>query len=533
MATAAVGLGQTAAICYASSQILKDGCDVVWKKALAWLFVLFLVSCLLGAIWAQRGLVRMYGGHTTAVEDAPFRSAQGSYVFQNVAVLSPDGRKFIPEQFVLIEGGLIRSIDSMEPQASGLLRVDGKGKYLVPGLTDAHVHMFKSANDVLIYTANGVTQVRELAGEQRHLRWREAIRSGGVGPQLYVASPRTGSFGLLGGWFMGWSQGFDNLSGAEDAEKALSAYSRQGYDAIKVYSYLDKATFEAVSELAPEYDLDVVGHVPWSVELADIWRSNMSDIAHLEEIMNALKREFGGYNADDAQLFLEYVEERSKEIVSDLLDNDISVTTTLWLVESFVRQKFELDEVLKEVALEYQNPGIAEWAAFVPQGLGWLPQVNRYKLPPDLTREQRARQRVYWTTYAEACRVILGNMVDGGVVLMAGTDANLPPAVPGFSLHQELESLVNAGMSPAQAIHAATAAPAQRLGIGPGRLIEGAEASVVLLAKNPLEDIRNTRSIETVVQNGRLYDRSTLDKMLEAVREANDESRKVDISDYL
>ena len=161
-----------------------------------------------------------------------------------------------------------------------------------------------------------------------------------------------------------------------------------------------------------------------------------------------------------------------------------------------------------------------------PITAGWLPEFNRYKLPPDLKYEQNARQRVYWTTYAEACRIILGNPVDGDVVLIAGTDADLRPAVRGFSLHQELESLVNAGMSPAQAIHAATAAPAERLGIGPGRLIEGAEASVVLLAKNPLEDIRNT-------QNGRLYDRATLDKMLEAIREANDESRKVDISDYL
>ena len=174
--------------------------------------------------------------------------------------------------------------------------------------------------------------------------------------------------------------------------------------------------------------------MPFSLKLADVLNSNQSEIAHLEEVMNAFRREFGRIdnqkNADD---FLIYVEKRSKQIAPELIANNISVTTTLWLTKSFVRQKFELENILKEVELVYENPGISEWDEMIPQGLGWLPEVNRYKMPANLDADGMVWQKIFWTTYGQACQVILKTLSKDGVNILAGTDTNLPPTVPGFS----------------------------------------------------------------------------------------------------
>ena len=215
-----------------------------------------------------------------------------------------------------------------------------------------------------------------------------------------------------------------------------------------------------------------------------------------------------------------------------MIKNDITVTSTLWLTESFVKQKFNLDQILNNVELSYQNPGISEWSSYIPSGLGWLPEVNRYKLREDLTTEQLHDQKKFWMNYGKACALIANNLNKRGVKIMAGTDANLPPTVPGFSLHDELSSLNRAGLSNMEALRAATITPAQWLKSNTGKIVAGHDANLVLLDKNPLINIENTKAINTVILEGKVFDRALLDEMLSAVKEANDRSRTVDIVEY-
>ncbi|MBT8115332.1 MAG: amidohydrolase family protein, partial [Arenicella sp.] len=254
---------------------------------------------------------------------------------------------------------------------------------------------------------------------------------------------------------------------------------------------------------------------------------------HLEEIMNAINREFGDYGYENTDEFLAFVKTRGDEIARDLRQHDIAVTTTLWLVESFVQQKVDIQKVLREVEFEYENPGISEWSKRAGRGIGWLPDVNRYKWPDDITETRKAKSIKYWQTYAKACQLVLQSLVRNGVEVFAGTDANLPPTVPGFSLHDELISMNKAGMSPSQVLLASTAKPAEWMNIKAGKISPGYTANLVLLNKNPLIDISNTKAIDAVILNGQLFDRAQLDKMLSAVKAANDASRKVDISAYL
>ncbi len=510
-----------------------------WKKWIKYtaLFLILLIS--VGFILMTRDGIRMYGGLTEEVDYEQFKPQEGPFAIKDVNVLSPDGDSIIAKQTLLIVQGLITSIDSTVDIPSNATIIDGTGKYLIPGLIDTHVHLFQSPNDLLLYLANGVTEIRELIGEENHLKWKQEIENGRIGPKMFVASPRLGTFDDLEGWFMSWSQGYMNIKNAEDARKKVKMLYDQGYNGIKIYSQLTKETYLAINETAKSLGMPVMGHLPWSLELSDVWESGQSDIAHLEEVMNALQREFdpshesvfGSYYGKEDE-FLKFVGERSEALANNLIKNDIAVTSTLWLTESFVRQKFELEQVLKEVELDYQNPGISEWVSYIPGGLGWLPEVNRYKMNDDLGEEKMASHKKYWETYGKACQLLAANFSKMGVKIMTGTDANLPPTVPGFSLHDELGALNRAGMSTSQVLKASTSVPAAWLKSNSGKISPGYEANLVLLDKNPLEDISNTKAIHMVIAKGQVFDRVLLDQILAAVKQANDLSRKVNIDEF-
>lgn len=502
------------------------------KTFLKYAAIVLLVCCILMVFLANRDLVKIYGGQVERVDPTQFRTFNQPFIINNINVLSPSGEEFIANRSVYIRDGKIAAIADESVQKIGYRVIDGKRKYLIPGLSDTHVHLFKSPNDLLLYVANGVTQIRELIGEPEHLVWREEIKNGAAGPNMFIASPRIGSFGAIEGFFMSWTQGYVNLNNEQSAVTAVRGFQRQGYDGVKIYSQINDETYNAVTKTAHEMNMKVVGHVPFAYTMKDI-DGRQDSVAHLEEVMNALNREFGDYGYNNTEEFLNFVEQRSADVAKDLAKNDVAVSTTLWLVESFIRQKLELDNVLREVELEYQNPGISEWSEYTPRGLGWLPEVNRYRWPEEWDEARKSRSAVYWQTYARACQIILKHLVENQVMIMTGTDANLPPTVPGFSLHDEFISLNKVGMTPAQILKATTSAPAKWMDKKAGKIATDYQANLLLLDKNPLQDISNTKSIHAVVVDGKLYDRATLDDMLDAVKRANNESRNVDISRYL
>ena len=508
-----------------------------WRKLFKYTVIISIVLTIIGMFWMNRQGTLMYGGLTKVVDYKQFEPQTGSIALKNANILSEDGENFVSGQTLLIENGLITAIDSTLALSSNTLVIDGTGKYLIPGLIDTHVHLFQSQNDLLLYIANGVTEIRELIGEENHLEWKQQIENGRIGPKMFVASPRVGSFGTREGWFMSYTQGYLNVKNAEEAKTKIKNLYEKGYDGIKIYSQINKESYLEVTKTAQSLGMPVLGHIPWELELSEVWQNGQSGIAHFEEVMNALGREFnkdrniGGFKGHEEK-FLDFIEERSSTVADNLIKNDIAVTSTLWLTESFAKQPFNLEQVLREVELEYENPGISEWVPFIPQGLGWLPDVNRYKLPENQTEDARKKSELYWKTYVRACQLLAHNFAEKGVKIMAGTDANLPPTVPGFSLHDELGSLNRAGMSNSQVLRSATNIPAEWLKSNAGKVMIGYEANLVLLERNPLENIKNTKTINTVIAKGQVFDRPLLDNMLAAVKEANDASRKIDISEY-
>ncbi len=504
------------------------------KKILKWLKYIVLIHMILliiSAFLVNRERKRMYGGLTEVVNTNEFTPYEGSFAIKNVTILSAEGNSLLPNRTILIEKGLIATIDSTLNISKVTKVIDGTGKYLIPGLIDSHVHMFQSSNDLLLYLVNGITHVREMIGTEEHLTWREEIKNGRIGPELYIASPRLGSFDFWEGLFMSYTQGYSNVTSATEATDKVAEYIEKGYDGIKIYSQLNKESYLAISETK---DIDIIGHIPIHVSLTEVWNGNQREVAHFEEIMNSLFREFGSpHLRENKGAFFNFIDERSNAVAEALLKNDIAVTSVLWGWHTHLRQKEDLKGLLSEVAIEYENPGISEGIKYIPEGgLGWLPQFNRVRYPEGLSEESKNERKIFWTIYAEACERVGKNMHKKGVKILAGTDNNLSVKVPGFSLHQELQSLHKMGMSPSEALRSATATPAKWLNNNAGVIDTGYKANLVLLDKNPLENIENTESIHTVIVGGKIFDRQLLDSMLNAVKKANDNSRTVDINSY-
>jgi len=506
-----------------------------WKKWIKYigitLLTLLIITPIIGYFGLESGMKQFYGANTKVVDVTQFKPETGKVAIKNVNILAPNSEQFINGQTLLIENGFIQLIDNTLPIAEGVKIIDGTNKYLIPGLIDSHVHLFYSQNDLLLYIANGVTEIREMIGSEGRLALKKEIENGRIGPKLWVASPPLGTADNLEKWFISWTRQAKNVSTATAAEQAIQDFVEKGYDGVKIYSHLNKESYLAATKTAKELGLPVVGHIPWEIELADVWENGQCEVAHIEELMNALRRDFGHIGGKEAE-FLDFVAQQSEALANNLIKRDIGVTSTLGIINGIIGQKFDLENVLKEAELAYVNVGMLEGVKFGSGGFGWLPHNNLYSLPEGLTPEEIAGQKRFWTAYDKACQILAEALAKRGVKIMAGTDANIPAKVPGFSLHNELANLAKVGMSNAEILKAATSNPADFMKSKAGKIMEGYEANLVLLDKNPLTDIRHTKAINTVFSNGKMYDRHLLDEMLAAVKAANDEGRTIDISQY-
>jgi imidazolonepropionase-like amidohydrolase len=416
-----------------------------------------------------------------------------------------DGTDSVPrrDRTVVIRGARITAVGpaASTPAPKGARILDGRGKYLVPGFWDMHVHTdVPGAREVLpLYVANGVTGVRDMGGDWARLTaMRAEVRSGRLwGPRMVLSGP----------YLDGNDQPIAHLSARSPAEAAaaVDSLARLGVDLVKLHTGLTRETFFAAARAARAKHLPFAGHVPRVVGAADASDSGIASIEHLLTIPTpctpaeslalqprfAVQAALGRCSSEDPA-----------PLYARLARNGTRVTPT------FTAQY--------EVALW---PGRA-----VPGDslAGYLPDtLRRYvaaifpmpdSVPPGADSVGRA-------VYAKRLALV-GAMYRAGVGVLAGTDAPLRNSPPGFGLHEELAWLVQAGLSPFEVLRAATLDAARFLGmqdslgtVAPGRL-----ADLVLLDADPRADIRNTRRIRAVVASGRLLDAAARTALLRAAR---------------
>jgi imidazolonepropionase-like amidohydrolase len=368
--------------------------------------------------------------------------------------------------------------------------LNGRGRFLIPGLWDMHVHTdVPAGREVLrLYVENGVLSVRDMAGTWARLSaWRREIAAGSLtGPRIMASGP----------YLEGGEIGIPHLLARtpDEARAAVDSLSRLGVDLVKLHGQLTRETWFAALRAARERGLRSGGHVPRSVTAAEASDSGLGSLEHLlqipipctpaESLALAPRFPIQGMlgrctSADLAPLF------------SRLVRNGTAVVPTQ--VAAYEISHWPLTDL----------PGDA-YARHLPDTLRrFVTQI--FQIPPGVPADaHRTGQALFAKRLA-----LVGAMHRAGVVLLAGTDAPLRNSPPGFGLHEELALLVRAGLSPFAALRAATLAPARWFGMQDslGTVAPGQLADLVLLDADPLADIRNLRGIRAVVQQGRVVRR--------------------------
>jgi imidazolonepropionase-like amidohydrolase len=421
-----------------------------------------------------------------------------------------------PDMTVIITGNRITRIgkSSQTPIPKYADVLDANGRYLIPGLWDMHVHWYD--RDYLpLFIANGVTGIRLMSGAPQHFEWRKEIDTGTLlGPRLVIASE------IVDGPKPFWPNSI-SVTNAAEGRQAVDKIKLSGADFVKVYSFLPRDAFLAIADEAKKQNIPFEGHVPLSMTAEEASKAGQKSFEHLTGILPAC-------SARKDDLF--------KAEQADLADEIASGKPTFWGTHVDALRQAELDSYNPERATAF-------FALLKSNGTWQCPTLTLlhalgYSDDPALLRDPRLRYlpssiKATWTPskpYGESPEQydmakkefqtdlqLVGVMEQSGVGILAGTDTLNPYIYPGFSLHDELGLLVQAGLTPMEALQAATVNPARFLGREKdlGTVENGKVADMLLLYANPLEDIANTRKIWAVIYNGKVYPRDSLDRMLD------------------
>lgn len=503
---------------------------ILKSKKFLYTLLTLLILTVITFLWSDNELNKVLGKSTKVIDIASIVKPTEIIQIKNVNILSEDCSHFIKNQDIIIENGKIIRLGENQLVGNNVVIIDGTDKYLIPGLIDSHVHLKESKNDLFLYLVNGVTSIREMAGRPIALEWRKLIQKNGFGPQMFIASPPIFSESGIMGYYYQWTRQSINYSTKEDAAKKIKKIKKQGYDAVKMYGFVNPEMFKTTIDISEKHNIPVIGHIPL-VNLDAFYTSGQKEVAHVEELTVKTIDDFRKSISKNPEEFIAYFKTRSFQIAKKLKENNISITTTVWLCESFLNQRFDLKLKLKEIELKYVNPKIIEGTPIYK--LGWLPTKNGYEYDGEDNPDIKKLSLVYWKTYAEAIHIMTKALVDNKVTIMAGTDANVATVVPGFSLHDELQSLSNSGLTNSQTLYSATVEPSNWMKRNTGKIKVGYNSDLVILSKNPLVDMKNTKTIEYVFFGKNMIDKVQIATILKAIEKANNENRSINIDEYI
>jgi hypothetical protein len=390
-----------------------------------------------------------------------------------------DGDAVLPNQTVLIRGDRIVATGERVRVPRGATHIDGSGKYLMPGLVDAHVHLeyFDDPAVLRAFVEQGVTTVRNMDGRPQILQWREL----GV-PRIVTAGPILDGVPPL-------LPDNQSLATAEAAREAVRAQHALGYDFIKVYTNLSPDVYAAIAAEARALGMPVAGHVPRNVPFADAIKAQ-NGIEHLADFMRWIE-------ADDSPYRGRF--HWSKLLTAAPLDAAKLASVAQQLAAAGVYVTPTLVQAAHSVA---KPELLARWAADAP------PQY-RDEWEKRVRRQSERLEGEDWDVVERGTqqrREIVRALHRANVKLLAGTDTPNPFVVPGASLHQELQELVDAGLTIAETLDAATRAPCELMRLDCGVIAPGKRADLLLLGGNPLDDLAHLRPL-TVIAAGRVeYD---------------------------
>ena len=434
------------------------------------------------------------------------------------SLFDPDLGEMRPVGAITVKGDRIVEvlpIGGVLISATGATVIEAEGKWIIPGLIDAHVHLVHVLRDLGItgdevfslFLAHGITTLRdvgdELTAQKLLLQHSETHPESSL--RLFMSSP------LIEGAHPYHTFVSESLTEVDQVPEFIREMDRARVQTIKLYTSVERSVGRAVIQEAHRHGKWVTAHLQWGYRAQDAIADGVDSLEHTESLLEfilppgsprwpelherpgippdelaAMERQLLEIKAD-----LDLDHPRVTALIESLVRHDVAVTPTLVVYRNWVLLR-DLPEVQQHPDLQLMPDRMRE---------GWLKMVASAPLP-EATRELRRRQ------YDKLCE-LTARLYRAGVTLMVGTDTPVPLCPPGFSMHQEFELLVEAGVPPAAVLTGATRNAAKALNqsdqlgsIAPGKL-----ADLVILDGDPLADIRNTRKIHQVIRSGLVLDR--------------------------
>lgn len=429
---------------------------------------------------------------------AQTNSGTATYVFRNVNVIPMDHETVIAAQDVMISNGIIRSISATGTTniPAGATVIDGSGKFLMPGLAEMHAHVppvddIEPMKKVLtLFLANGVTTIRGMLGHPKHLELRRMINSGAItGPHFITSGP---------------SLNGNTVTSPQEAAAKVRQQKADGYDFLKLHPGLTLDNFNAIVQTAKAVQIPFAGHVSYDV---GVWRAidaGYASIDHMDGFVESLIPNLQQMEETDLGLFAMhagYGADTTKipALVNALKAQHIWTVPTQCLAERWMAPGKDALALSNEPEMKYMDAAVVE---------KWINDKNNLRKHPKY-------DSLHVEQFLQLRRILIAACNTGGAGLLLGSDAPQVFDVPGFSIHHELQYLVDAGLTPYQALSTGTANVAAFFNRSDmGKVQAGAVADLILLHKNPLSDIRNSTTITGVMIGGKWLSREWIDAAL-------------------
>jgi imidazolonepropionase-like amidohydrolase len=421
-----------------------------------------------------------------------------STAFINVNVIPMTSDSLLGGRTVIVTDGEIVAIGNVDDTAvpADAMVVDGTDRYLIPGLSEMHGHVPGGSSGDLdrvlhLYIANGVTTVRGMLGQPSHLELRSALQKGErLGPRLYTSGPSL------------------NGRSVTSPERAISMVEQQhaaGYDFLKIHPGLTRQEFDAMAATANRLGMRFAGHVPEDVGIERALAAGIATIDHLDGYMESLLRPHDDPSGGLSGFFGVFIADQADEtkiagIVAATVEAGVWNVPTDSLFRHATSSESDPDDMVDWPEMKYMPADTVERWRRAKRDV--LDDANYH--PDTAARAVALRQQ------------LILELQRNGAGLLLGSDSPQIFNVPGFAIHHELEYLVDAGLTPFEALQTGTVNPAEFFGRSGdfGVVKIGAEADLILLDANPLEDITNTRRIHGVMLRGRWLPRTELDGLL-------------------